>query len=90
MANKKLSKLNLPVFASGNENFENLPETEKKKVNEVSTFSYIATDLTVMGLAGFLAGALFGIFFIGVSFDKKGWPGMAAFIVLSLLGSSMY
>jgi hypothetical protein len=30
-----------------------------------------------------------GYFFIGVSFEKKGWPGMIAFILMSLIGFSI-
>ncbi len=90
LAIKSLSKLNLPVFAAGNVEFENLPEDEQQKVSEVTTFYYILVDVITLGVAGFLLGFLFGLFFIGISFEQKSWPGMAAFIILSLIGSSIY
>ncbi len=56
---------------------------------EVDTGYYILTDVTVLGIAGFLIGLLSGWFFIGISFKAKGWPGMIAFIIGSFLGSSL-
>jgi hypothetical protein len=89
-ANKHLHSLNLRVYSSGNVTYDKLPLDEKSKVDEIVTRYYIATDVIILGLAGLLAGLLFGIYFIGVSFEKKGWPGMAAFIILSLIGSGMF
>ena len=86
---KRLMKINLPVFSSGEVIYDDLPAEEKEKVDEVSTTTYIATDVIILGLAGFLAGFLLGFWFIGISWDKTGWPGMAAFIALSILGSNL-
>jgi hypothetical protein len=53
------------------------------------TQSYILVDTLVLGAAGFLFGAIMGWYFIGVSFKAQGWPGMIAFIVMSMVGASM-
>jgi hypothetical protein len=88
-ANKHLLGLNLPGYSSGDLSYDQLPEAERTKVDEVSSLYYISADIIILGLAGFLAGSLLGVYFIGFSFDKKGWPGMAAFIIFSLLGSGI-
>jgi hypothetical protein len=50
---------------------------------------YMLWDAIILGVAGFLAGYLFGFVLIGISFSKRGWPGMLAFIVLSVVGSAI-
>lgn len=45
----------------------------------------ILWDILVLGIAGFIGG-LFGYYFIGISFQVRGWPGMIAFIGASVLG----
>lgn len=45
--------------------------------------------MIVLGLAGLIAG-LIGYWFVGIALDLKGWPGMIAFIGLSLLGAAMH
>lgn len=89
-ADKRLSSLNLPVYSSGDVSYEDLPISERSMVDRVFSRYYITIDVIVLGLIGFLAGLLLGFYFIGISFDKKGWPGMAAFIVLSIIGSGMF
>jgi len=64
-----------------------LTEDEEKFINSLATKYYILSDVLVMGVAGFLIGAFSGFFFIGFSFEGKGWPGMIAFITSSIGGS---
>ena len=49
------------------------------------TGSYILASVLVLGSAGLLLG-LAGYWFVGFSMRAKAWPGMLAFIGLSLLG----
>jgi len=42
----------------------------------------------VLGTVG-LIGGLLGYWFLGLSFEAKGWPGMIAFIGASFLGVSL-
>jgi hypothetical protein len=57
--------------------------------DSVVTGCYMLADTLVLGVAGFLFGALLGWFFIGISFEFRGWPGMIAFIAMSMIGASM-
>ncbi len=50
--------------------------------------SYILASVLVLGSAGLLLG-LAGYWFVGFSMKAKAWPGMLAFIGLSLLGCQM-
>jgi hypothetical protein len=52
---------------------------------KVAVRHYIMWDVLVLGLAGFVGG-LMGYYFIGVSLEAKGWPGMLAFIAASFAG----
>jgi hypothetical protein len=89
LANWRLLRLSLPAYSKGEVSYDDLPELEKSKVDDVSLSSFIIMDVAVLSLAGLLAGLLLGFWFIGVSFDKTGWPGMAAFIALSIFGSNI-
>jgi hypothetical protein len=51
---------------------------------------YIIADVLVLGIAGFIMGAAVGWFFIGISFDVKGWPGLLAFIGASFAGAMLH
>ena len=78
--------------ASRNEQ-QNLGEQVREGVKpmpEIDTGYYILVDVIVLGIVGFLLGRISGWFFIGVSFNPKGWPGMIAFIAGSLLGTVLY
>jgi hypothetical protein len=52
------------------------------------TGSYVLASVLVLGTAGLLLG-LAGYWFVGFSLKAKAWPGMLAFIGLSLLGFQM-
>ncbi len=52
---------------------------------KVATQYYILWDVVILGIAGFIGGLL-GFWFIGVSLEAKGWPGMITFIAASFLG----
>lgn len=67
---------------------DSLPATQQDHWKNVFTGHYILWDVLVLGVAGVIMG-LFGYYFIGISFEARGWPGMIAFIVASLLGVSM-
>ncbi len=58
-------------------------------IDSVDTGTFIIVHVMVMGIAGFLLGAVAGIYFIGFARQAKMWPGMIALIVTSLIGSSM-
>jgi hypothetical protein len=62
-----------------------LPEEERKKVEKVFVQRYILTGIVILGIAG-IVGGLLGYFFVGISWEKKSWPGMIAFILGSFLG----
>ncbi len=51
--------------------------------------TFIVTHVLVMGVAGLLLGAIFGIYFIGVAWKAKLWPGMIALIVASLIAAGV-
>ena len=74
-------KLNI----ASNVDIKTLPEEEQKKIEKVFTKKFILLDIVILGIVG-LIGGLFGYFFIGISLDSKGWPGMVAFILMSFLG----
>jgi hypothetical protein len=54
----------------------------------VDTASYILASALVLGTVGLILG-LAGYWFVGFSTKAKGWPGMIAFILLSLIGYQM-
>ncbi len=80
-------RLSMPAYAHvrGNpEAAKDLPEFKSLVVR-----SYMQVDTLVLGIAGFLFGSLLGWSFFGISFEAKGWPGMIAFILMSLAGASV-
>lgn len=64
--------------------------TISSRVNSVFTRNYIITDVIVLSVAGFLMGIVAGWFFIGISWNWRSWPGLIAFIGLSVLGSAIH
>ncbi len=70
------------------EQFDALPEEAKKRYQGIAVGYYILWDVIVLGAAG-LIGGLLGYYFIGLSFEAKGWPGMIAFIAASLAGVAL-
>lgn len=50
--------------------------------------SYILASTLVLGTVGFMLG-MAGFWFVGFTMKAKAWPGMLAFIGLSLLGYQM-
>ncbi|MEW6376449.1 MAG: hypothetical protein AB1502_11765 [Thermodesulfobacteriota bacterium] len=80
-------KLNSPAYAHLNGDAETV--SEKPEYKSLVARSYMLVDTLVLGSAGFLFGALLGWFFLGVSFNAKGWPGLIAFILMSIIGSSL-
>lgn len=85
LISKKLAE---PAYAYISQNIEIAEDMPAFK--SLVTRSYIMVDVLVLGIAGFLFGAVLGWFFIGISFESRGWPGMIAFIVMSMIGSSMH
>jgi len=64
---------------------EELSDDQKKELASLATKCYILADVLVLGIAGFIAGLL-GYWFIGISLEAKGWPGVLAFIFASFTG----
>ncbi len=64
---------------------EGFSEDEKTVWKNVATQQYILWDTIVLGVVG-LIGGLLGFYFIGISLEAKGWPGMIAFIASSFFG----
>ena len=64
-------------------------EKQGERVEVIPTRSYILADMLVMCVAGFLLGLISGSFFIGISWKARDWPGMIAFIIASVIGSSL-
>jgi hypothetical protein len=62
----------------------------KVETDPFSSKYFIPTSVAVMGIAGFLMGFLIGWYFIGIAWKKNHWPGMIAFIGMSLLGSFLF
>ena len=66
-------------------------ETGKKldAVDSIPSGPFVIAHILVMGVAGLLLGAIFGIYFIGVAWKAKLWPGMIALILASLIAAGM-
>ena len=80
-------KLLEPTYAhmtSDGEILANHPE-----YNSLATRWYMIVDTLVLGVVGFLLGVLLGWFFVGITTRARGWPGMIAFMVMSIMGASM-
>ena len=54
-----------------------------------ATSAFIIADVGVLGIAGLLIGLFTGWYFIGIAFNRYHWPGLLAFVIMSLLGSHM-
>jgi len=67
----------------------NPKQTEKNDdaIDSVSAGAFVLAHVLILGVAGLLLGALFGIYFIGFSTKAKMWPGMIALIIASIIGS---
>ncbi len=89
IARKSLLKQGLP-FSFNEETMKELDEETKSRVHRIVTRSYILVDILILGGVGFLAGVLFGVYFIGFSLKREGWPGMMMFILSSLLGATLH
>jgi hypothetical protein len=59
-------------------------------VDKLATRDYILVGVVTFALIGFTVGRTTGMYFIGISWRPKDWPGMLAFIGFSLLGSYLY
>ncbi len=62
---------------------------DRSVLKTMATLYYVLVDTAVLGTAGFFFGLLLGWFFVGISLKGKGWPGMIAFIVMSIIGCSL-
>ncbi len=80
-------RLASPAYANINGDIETA--IEQPECKSLVTTSYILVDVLVLGIAGFLMGTLLGWCFVGISMEAKGWPGMIAFIGMSILGSTL-
>jgi len=60
------------------------------QTSSIFTRNYILIDVIILSIAGFLMGYLAGWFFIGISWRARDWPGLIAFIGLSILGSYLH
>jgi hypothetical protein len=56
-------------------------------IDNVPTGAFILIHVLVLGVAGLLLGAIAGLYFIGIAYKAKMWPGMITLIVTSLLGA---
>jgi len=63
--------------------------SDESQVRDLATQYYIIVDILVMGVAGFLFGSFLGWYFIGIALKARDWPGLIAFILMSLLGCSL-
>jgi len=81
-------RLKAPAYAHVNGDMEKAAELPGFKT--LVTTSYIVVDMLVLGTAGFLMGLIMGWYFMGISFEARGWPGMIAFIVASIMGSTIH
>jgi hypothetical protein len=80
------NRLREPAFA--HLNHENLDESATKELESLYGKYFILADVLVLGIAGFIAGLL-GFWFIGIAWKAKAWPGMIAFMLTSIIISSM-
>lgn len=75
-------KLQQPAYA--HLQGESVSEADQSQLQRLATRTCILADVLVLGTAGIIAGLL-GFWFVGISFNAKGWPGMLAFIIPSVL-----
>lgn len=64
-------------------------ENKKNEIDLIPTGYFIVSDVLVLGIAGFLIGLVSGYYFIGISTKAKHWPGMIAFIIMSIVGATI-
>ncbi|MCX7001510.1 MAG: hypothetical protein NT106_14640, partial [Candidatus Sumerlaeota bacterium] len=64
-------------------------EKQANAIDSVPAVAFILTHVFVMGVAGILFGAIAGIYFIGVSWKAKMWPGMIMLMATSLFGAAL-
>jgi len=67
---------------------ETFPPEKKIYWQKKATSYFILWDVVVLAIAGFIGGLL-GFWFVGVSLNAKGWPGMLTFIAASLFGVAL-
>ena len=79
-------RLKEPVYA--HLRGENLEESAQKELESMATQYFVLADVLVLGIAGVIAGLL-GYWFIGIALKARFWPGMIAFILTSIIVSSM-
>ncbi len=60
------------------------------EVEEINTGYFILADVVVLAVAGLVIGWVTGWFFIGITWRARNWPGLIAFIIASLIGSSLH
>ena len=82
------NKLSTPAYAHIGADME--AAAELPEFNSLVTRSYMFVDALVLGIVGFLMGVILGWFFVGISFEAKGWPGLIAFVTMSMFGASMH
>ena len=64
--------------------FESLNNEMKEKLQKLHNIKFIQADVTVMGIAGFIAG-LAGYPLIGFAWKLNAWPGLLAMVGASFL-----
>jgi hypothetical protein len=57
------------------------------EIDSVPTGAFVLVHVLVLGLAGFLMGALAGVYFIGFAWKAKLWPGMIALMIASIVAA---
>lgn len=75
---------NLALVQSDGTSLTQSPSADAETLATHARQSYLLASLTVMTLAGTMAGLL-GFQFIGLSFSRRGWPGMLAFCATSFI-----
>ena len=68
-------------------NSDDLDEKDQVKLRAIANRCFILADVLVLGIAGLVMGLALGWFFVGLAFDKNGWPGMLVFIIASIFGA---
>lgn len=68
-------------------NSDELDERDQVKRRSIANRCFILADVLVLGTAGRIMGLALGWFFVGIAFDKNGWPGMLVFVIASIFGA---
>jgi len=82
------NKLSTPAYAHIGTDMK--AAAELPEFNSLVVRCYMLVDVLVLGIVGFLMGTILGWFFVGISFEAKSWPGLIAFVALSMFGASMH